>query len=99
MRNVPENTNKKPPDIFKTSMSLATDEKLYHQAFDNSLQANIIFSVNSGEVVLANNAACRLLGYSKKELLTRSGDTLFDLTGSGFKKMLKKKTLKGILQR
>lgn len=95
MHKVPENTNKMQPGISKKSMALATDEKLYHQAFDNSLQANIIFTVSSGAIVLANSAACKLLGYSKKELLTKSRSAIFDIAESSFKKMLKEKNAEG----
>jgi PAS domain S-box-containing protein len=95
MRKIPENSNKKQPGISKKFMALATAEKLYHQAFDNSVQANIIFTVSSGEIVLANSAACKLLGYSKKELQTKSRDALFDINESGFKKMLKEQNAAG----
>ncbi|MGZ3911207.1 MAG: PAS domain-containing protein, partial [Flavisolibacter sp.] len=52
------------------SKALSDDEMLYHRAFDMSLQANIIFTVSTGQIELANQAACKLLGYSKTELLT-----------------------------
>ncbi len=91
MPEIPENTKKKQPDISKMPLAFATDEKLYHQAFDHSLQANIIFTVSTGEIVLANEAACKLLNYSKKELLAKSESAIFDIEESSFQKMLKEK--------
>jgi PAS domain S-box-containing protein len=44
---------------------------------------------------MANRAACKLLGYSSKELLTKSRSDIFDIKESGFKKMLKQRTAEG----
>src|SRR5450631_1604239 len=64
-------------------------------AFDNSFQANIISKVSNGKIIMANGAACKLLGYSKKELLTKSRSAVFDINNGNFKKMLKERTLEG----
>ena len=40
---------------------------IFQQAFEHSLQANIISIVGNSRIIRANRAACRLLGYSKKE--------------------------------
>ena len=70
--------------------------QLHKLAFDNSLQANLITStISSGKIIMANSAACKLLGYSKKELLTKSRSTIFDINESSFKKMLKQRTAEG----
>ena len=82
-------------EALKTSKGVASVDKLYHLAFDNSLQPNIISTVSSGKIIIANNAACILLGYSKKELLTKSRSAVFDINNSSFKKMLKERTLEG----
>jgi PAS domain S-box-containing protein len=66
---------------------------LRYLAFDNSLQANIVTTAGDGKIVIANHAACTLLGYSKKEILTKSRSDIFDIEESGFKKMLKQRTL------
>ncbi len=68
---------------------------LHHQAFDNSLLANILSTVKDGKVILANNAACKLLGYTQKELLTKTRSDIFDIAESNFKKMLKQRSAEG----
>jgi PAS domain-containing protein len=50
-------------------MVIASDDTLHHLAFDNSLQANIISTVSDGKIIISNKAACKLLGYSEKQLL------------------------------
>ncbi len=72
---------------------MVTDDMLHRLAFDNSLQANIITMVGSGKIIAANSAACKLLGYSKKELLTKSRKTILDINENSFKKMLKQRTI------
>ena len=95
MHKIPKNTNQKQPGTSKKSTAAATDDILHHLAFDNSLQANIITTVSSGKIIIANSAACKLLGYSKKELLTKSRAAIFDINESFFKKMLKQRTAEG----
>ncbi|MES1223625.1 MAG: PAS domain-containing protein, partial [Bacteroidota bacterium] len=56
-------------------------------AFDNSLTANLIFNAGTGKVIIANKAACALLGYSKKEILTRQKKNLFNSKDEGFLKI------------
>ena len=72
---------------------MVTGDMLHRLAFDNSLQANIITRVSMGKIIAANNAACKLLGYSKKELLTQSRKNIFDINENSFKKMLKERNL------
>jgi PAS domain S-box-containing protein len=81
--------------VSQKAMTSASDDMLRHLAFDNSLHANIIFKVSSGKIIMANNAACKLLGYSKKEILTKDRAAIFDINGSSFKKMVKQRTAKG----
>lgn len=73
----------------------ATDDILRHLAFDNSLQANIITAVNLGKIIMANRAACKLLGYSKRELLTKTRSDIFAIKEASFKKMLGQRTVEG----
>lgn len=73
----------------------ASGDILHHLAFDHSLQANIISTVSRGKIISANSAACKLFGYSKKELLTKSRGDIFDIKGSSFKKMLKQRSAEG----
>jgi PAS domain S-box-containing protein len=94
MRKTPQSNNKKLPGISKKSTP-ASDDILHHLAFDNAVLANIIFIVSNGKIILANSAACKLLGYSKKGLLAKSRATIFDIKESNFKKMLKQRTTEG----
>ncbi|HMK27146.1 MAG TPA: PAS domain S-box protein [Chitinophagaceae bacterium] len=94
MRKISQSNNKKLPDISKKS-SAASDDILHHLAFDNAALANIIVIVSSGKIILANSAACKLLGYSKKGLLTKNRADIFDIRESNFKKMLKQRTTEG----
>ncbi|MGZ8522898.1 MAG: PAS domain-containing protein [Chitinophagaceae bacterium] len=75
-------------------MAAETSDILHHQAFDNSLQANII-TTSSGKIIIVNRAACKLLGYSKRELLSKNWAGIFDINESSFKKMLKQRTAEG----
>jgi PAS domain S-box-containing protein len=81
--------------VTTKSSPSSTDDTLVHLAFDNSLQANIISTVSSGKIIMANRSACKLLGYSKKDLLTTKRSSVFDINNSNFKKMLKERTLEG----
>ena len=78
----------------KKEKGLATDH-LHQLAFDNSLQANIITIVSSGKIIAANQAACRLLGYSKKSLLSKSVNDLIltDVINGNQMRRLRKKTV------
>ncbi len=69
--------------------------RLLRQAFENSLQANILYTVSHGHILKVNKAACRLLGYSKKELLTINTHHIFDIKESHFKKLHTKGRTKG----
>jgi PAS domain S-box-containing protein len=79
----------------KSSRAGATHESILQLAFYNAAQANIISIVSTGKILIANAAACKLLGYSKKELLTKSRNNIFDIKDAEFKKMLKQRTLQG----
>jgi len=93
MRLIPKNIKHQEPVLLKKTA--ATDYLLYHQAFNSSFQANIISLVSSGNIIMTNRAACKLLGYSKKELLTMSRVTIFDINESNFKKMLRQRKTEG----
>jgi PAS domain S-box-containing protein len=91
MNKIAESTRNKKKVIYKGP---AVDT-LHHLAFDNSSQANIIFTVSSGEIVTANMAACNLLGYSKAELLTKTSKGIFDENEDSFKTMLAQRKTNG----
>jgi len=95
MGNIPKNQPKKEPGTFNSHTASSTDENLRHLAFDNAAQANIIITVSTGKIVIANNAASKLLGYSKNELITKDKAAIFDINESSFIKMLKQRTAKG----
>jgi PAS domain S-box-containing protein len=85
----------------KRNITSSTREKasnpdhVLQQAFECSLQANVISIVGSGRIIRANRAACRLLGYSKKELLTRNREDIFRKTEDSYKMMLLERTTEG----
>lgn len=65
---------------------------LIHQlAFDNSSQPHILKTSKDGKILFANTAACKLLGYSKKQLLAKSRSDIFDVSELSFKKILKER--------
>ncbi len=68
---------------------------LHEQAFDHSLQASIIFRVSDGRIIKANRAACKLLGYSKKELLTKGRADIFNISEGSYKKMIRQRKTEG----
>jgi PAS domain S-box-containing protein len=70
-------------------------DHILQQAFENSLQANIISIVASGRIIRANRAACRLLGYSKKSLLTRNREDIFRISEENYKRMLLERKVEG----
>jgi PAS domain S-box-containing protein len=73
----------------------ANIDYIFQQAFEHSLQANIISIVGSGRIIRANRAACRLLGYSKRELLTRNREDIFRISEESYKRMLLERTAEG----
>lgn len=85
---------KKQEVVFKTSAPVLT-KMLNHLAFQNSLHPAIVSILKSGQIILANKAACKLLGYSKKEILTKTETTIFDVSEISFKKMLNQRKVKG----
>ncbi|MDR3713730.1 MAG: PAS domain S-box protein [Puia sp.] len=84
---------KKPLKPIQTQESVR--DGLHEQAFNNSLQANIIFNVSDGRIIKANKAASKLLGYSQKELSTLARADIFSVSDAGYKKMLRKRQKEG----
>ena len=80
---------------YKIQRIIRTPTSLHHLAFENSLQPNIISSPANGRILLVNKAACKLLGYSRKEILTKLRPDIFDITEPAFKKMLKQRAAAG----
>lgn len=90
-----KNTNNEPSRISKKTPAPVTGDTLHHLAFDNAAQANIISTVSNGKIITANSAASKLLGYSKKELVTKNRSAIFDINESSFKKLVEDGKAKG----
>jgi len=95
MLNISLHPHKKITGIRKKPPVRSTTGLLQHLAFDNTILANIITTVSTGKIIMINNAACKLLGYSKRELLTKNRSDVFDIHESSFIKMLKQRTADG----
>jgi len=95
MRKTLKINREKGSNIYKQPIAIKNHKTLSHLAFDNSIQANIISSVCSGKIIVANSAACKLLGYSRKELLTKSRGDILDLNERSIKEILKQRTANG----
>ena len=75
--------------------SSVNNETLLQLAFNNVAQANLLTIVSSGKIVLANNAAGKLTGYSKGELLNKSITSVFTRNEISYKKMLRQRDAEG----
>lgn len=95
MHTISENTSQNKTAISKNEANPVTNKRLKNLAFENAAQANIITVASSGKILLVNNAACKLLGYSKRELLTKSSTNIFDFKEGTFKAMLKQRNAQG----
>lgn len=95
MHKIPQVKNKNKFNTTKVPMSPAIADTLHHLAFHNSLQATFITAVSSKKIITANKAFCKLLGYSRKELLMKNRVAIFNINESSFKKMLLRRTAEG----
>ncbi len=77
------------------SSKQSQSDHLHQQAFNHSLGANIIFLVSDGRIIKANMAACKLLGYSRRELLTKNRKDIFKISESNYKKMFRTRKEEG----
>ena len=59
---------------------------LLQQAFDYAFQPKIISVIRDGKIIRANRAACKLLGYSKTEIFTRSTKDIFKISGIDYRR-------------
>jgi PAS domain S-box-containing protein len=84
----------KPTTAIRTK-EFTISANLLQRAFDNSLVASIISIVDNDRIIRANRAACKLLGYSKKQLLLMKRADIFKVSESSYKKMLKQRKEKG----
>ena len=87
--------NKKKPGTSKNSKASGDNDTLLQLAFNNGAQPNIITTVSSGKIILANDAACTLTGYSKRELLNKKKASIFNTNENSFKNMLRQRNADG----
>ena len=95
MHTIIQNKDKKKSNSLKKFASVSTEDALLHLAFSNSVQANILSTVSNGKIIIANTAACKLFGYSHKEITTKSRVDVFDINEPGFINMLRQRTAEG----
>ncbi|HTN07145.1 PAS domain-containing protein [Agriterribacter sp.] len=95
MRTSYESPAKKKGAAFKKYTAPVINDTLPRLAFDNSLQANILSTASNGKIIMVNSAACKLLGYSKKELLAKTWSAIFNIHESSFKNLLKQQKAEG----
>ncbi len=95
MRRISQNINNPTTAALRRDAAIPVDADLTQLAFNNVAQANIIIIVKTGKIIMANKASCKLFGYSKKELLTKSRVDIFAIKESSFKKMIKQRTAEG----
>src|SRR6267142_3208457 len=81
--------------ILTKGQNKAAPDYILQQAFENSLQANIISIAKDGRIIRANKAACKLLGYSKNELLIRKRKDIFSISEEGYIAMLQQRKKEG----
>lgn len=95
MRKISQSISNLTKRAYKRATVTHADDNLSHLAFNNAAQASVIIIVNSGQIIMANSACSKLLGYSQKELLTKNRADIFDIKDHSFKKMLKQRTAEG----
>ncbi|MBC7872430.1 MAG: PAS domain-containing protein [Ferruginibacter sp.] len=91
----PGKVNTEPHSFMKVIKATPTASSIHELAFANSAQPSIITIAGNGKIIIANNAACKLLGYSQKELISKNRSAIFDINEDSFKKMLKERTDEG----
>jgi len=95
MPKIPQNVRRVSVSAVKLVPKSTPNDALHHLAFDYSVQANLISLVGNGKILLANSAACELLGYSMSELLDKDRTDIFDITESSFELMMKQRSAEG----
>jgi PAS domain S-box-containing protein len=80
--------------MISARRSTVRPHDLYHLAFDTSLLPNIISTAGNGNIIMANVAACKLLGYSETEILNRTMRDIFPVR-SAYINMVKQRVAQG----
>lgn len=73
-------------DLHENKERLKESEHRYRAFFENSLDAMILTSPG-GEIFEANDAACRLLGYTREEIITMHSFQLIDMSDPNYNKL------------
>ncbi len=81
--------------IANRPADLPGNNMLYELAFTNSLQPTMITLPSTSEIISVNKAACKLLGYSVKELLHKQWEDIFVINDNNYKKMLRQRKARG----
>ena len=81
--------------VLSAHISVLPSDRTRHLAFDNSFLPNIISIVSDGKIIDVNHAAARLLGYSKRALLSMHMPDLFSGAEDDFGLMLKQRSKSG----
>jgi PAS domain S-box-containing protein len=84
--NMAGNLTKKKPKQSVTTVS--TPNQLHELAFENSSLPQIISSGKEGTILFANKSACKLLGYDKNQLCSKSRADIVEVANIAFKDML-----------
>lgn len=77
--------------IVKGPETAAPASTIYQQVFNASLQPGIITIMATAHIVSVNKAACKLLGYTAKELSCETRDDIFLINDRNFKAMLRQR--------
>jgi PAS domain S-box-containing protein len=83
--------------IQKKLVSKISAKTLKDQAFNNSLLPNILSTIGPSKILMANKAACKLFGYSKKNIIFKTTYSLFNIDKSSFKNLVKQRNRDGQL--
>src|ERR1700690_4344499 len=78
----------------KTQETLKESEEQYRTLFDNSIDA-VLLGTPDGEILAANPEACRMFGYSEKEICERGRLGIVDTTYPLFKVLLGERSRTG----
>ncbi|MBA4168009.1 MAG: PAS domain-containing protein [Chitinophagaceae bacterium] len=75
------------PLSFVIASSKSSDH-LHQQAFSHSFQASIIFNVADDNIISVNRSACKLFGYTKKDMLTKNIRDLFKTDDKRYQQLI-----------
>ena len=81
--------------IAKGPGTVVPVNSLYQQVFDASLHPAIITVTATSRILSVNKAACKLLGYTAKQLSCKNRDDIFVINDRNFKAMLRQRKATG----